>query len=156
MSTSKLIKLANEISTLERLAAGPTYKDYVKKKKKDGDKPLSKEDWESRVLGKGKKDKAKKDKSEGDLKSIFGKKATKELLQLIKQHQRAWVSKKFPHEPEAKWDFTGEIARLETNFHYMQDFLKFRDDLKQVVDVWNYQYNRNTGVTHFELKSRGE
>jgi len=53
----KLIRIANEIAQLERTAA--SYKDYVKKKKNKGEKPLSKEQWEVRVQGKGKKDKPK-------------------------------------------------------------------------------------------------
>lgn len=51
---NRLIRIANELSSLERLAAGPSYKDYVKKKKKKGEKPLDKGAWEVKVLGKGK------------------------------------------------------------------------------------------------------
>ena len=36
----------------EKTAADPTYKNYVERKKQEGEKPLPKEDWESRVLGK--------------------------------------------------------------------------------------------------------
>jgi len=57
MST-RLVLIANEVAQLEKLAGKPSYKEYVKKKKKKGEKPLSKELWESRVLGKGKKEKA--------------------------------------------------------------------------------------------------
>jgi len=54
-----LIHIANEVAALERVAADPSYKDYVKKKKKRGEKPLKKDEWEARVKGKGKKEKSK-------------------------------------------------------------------------------------------------
>jgi len=57
---SKLIHIANAVARLERLSA--SYKEYVQKKKKKGEKPLSKEDWEARVEGKGKKEKGKGNK----------------------------------------------------------------------------------------------
>jgi len=50
-----LIRIANEVAQLERLAAEPSYKDYVKKKKRKGEKPLDKDAWEARVKGKGEK-----------------------------------------------------------------------------------------------------
>jgi predicted DNA-binding WGR domain protein len=43
-------------------AGAPKYKDYVEKKRKKGEKPLKKDQWEARVLNKGK---PKEDKGEG-------------------------------------------------------------------------------------------
>ncbi len=42
------------INEIKKTAGEPSYKDYVEDKKNKGEKPLSKEDWESKVLGKGK------------------------------------------------------------------------------------------------------
>jgi len=55
MSTQRLVRIANEVARLEKQAAGPSYKTYVKKKKERGEKPLSKKQWEVRVKGKGKR-----------------------------------------------------------------------------------------------------
>lgn len=58
--TTRLLRITNRVAAIERQAASkPSYKDYVKDKKKKGEKPLSKDEWESKVLGKGKKDKGK-------------------------------------------------------------------------------------------------
>jgi hypothetical protein len=46
----------------DRIAKGPSYRDYVEKKRKQGEKPLSEKDWETKVKGKGDED--KKDKKE--------------------------------------------------------------------------------------------
>ena len=51
-ATAELLKLA---LVVERLAAQPSYQDYVKQKKQKGEKPLAKDEWESKVLGKPKK-----------------------------------------------------------------------------------------------------
>lgn len=65
-----LVKLAStnpEYADLliSKLAADATYRDYVEKKRKKGEKPLSEEEWESRVKGKGDKEKGDKNKGEG-------------------------------------------------------------------------------------------
>lgn len=49
-------------------AKKPSYKDYVQRKKRDGEKPLSKEDWEVQVLGKKKEEGS--DTEDGKLKSL--------------------------------------------------------------------------------------
>jgi len=62
MSVAKLIRIANEIRDLEKLAlrprpslpkrkGKPTYKDYVERKKSEGERPLPKDMWESRQQG---------------------------------------------------------------------------------------------------------
>ena len=61
---SKLIRLAYAkpelrekiLPLLTKEAKDPSYQDYLDKKKKDGEKPLSEEDWKSKVLGKSEKD----------------------------------------------------------------------------------------------------
>ena len=45
---------ADLLPLIEKEAAGPSYKDYVDKKRKKGEKPLDEAAWESRVKGKGK------------------------------------------------------------------------------------------------------
>ena len=57
---TKLIRLAHEnpalradLRPLLKTAEGPSYKTYVEKKRKDGEKPLPEDEWETRVKGKG-------------------------------------------------------------------------------------------------------
>ena len=62
------------INEIRKTAGEPSYKDYVEKKKKEGEKPLSKEDWESRVLGKGKEKKpSKQEKAYAEIESTLKK-----------------------------------------------------------------------------------
>lgn len=66
---------ADLLPLLTKEAAGPSYKDYVEKKRKKGEKPLDEEAWESRVKGKGegkseKKDEGKKDEGGGKTVSL--------------------------------------------------------------------------------------
>ncbi len=63
---SRLIRLAAvhpelraDILPLLKEAAGPSYKDYVDRKRNKGEKPLAQDAWESRVMGKGKGDSKK-------------------------------------------------------------------------------------------------
>jgi hypothetical protein len=44
---------ADQRELISKEAATPTYKDYVEKKRKDGEKPMEKAEWEAKVLGKG-------------------------------------------------------------------------------------------------------
>lgn len=53
-------------------AKTPNYKDYVQRAKKDGKKPMPKDEWESRVLGKGKDEKRGRGVKE-KLKKLFSK-----------------------------------------------------------------------------------
>ena len=61
---AKLIRLAHEkpelrsksLPLLTKEAKDPSYQDYLDKKKKDGEKPLPKDQWETKVLGKSEKD----------------------------------------------------------------------------------------------------
>jgi len=64
-----VIKLAHDnpggirrylVPLLREATAAPSYQDYVDKKKKDGEKPLGKDEWERKVLNKGKEEKPKK------------------------------------------------------------------------------------------------
>lgn len=60
---SGLIRLAyakpelrsNLLPLLKDASSGPTYKEYVERKHKEGEQPLSEEDWEARVKGRGQK-----------------------------------------------------------------------------------------------------
>ena len=67
---------ADLLPLLTKEAAGPSYKDYVEKKRKKGEKPLDEEAWESRVKGKGegksedKGDEGKKDEGGGKTVSL--------------------------------------------------------------------------------------
>jgi len=78
---------ADLLPLIEKEAAGPSYKDYVDKKRKKGEKPLDEAAWESRVKGKGEggKSEDKGDKgSEGGGKSLSpadGKKLGEALSQ---------------------------------------------------------------------------
>lgn len=62
---------ADLLPLIEKEAAGPSYKDYVEKKRKKGEKPLAEDAWESRVKGKGEsgggaeKSEGKKDEDKG-------------------------------------------------------------------------------------------
>lgn len=84
---SKLIRLAHENSKLRprilqllRTAAEPSYQDYVERKKKDGETPLDKKEWEAKVLNKGKG----KDDSEGKADEASIKKSQTALRNLYK------------------------------------------------------------------------
>lgn len=57
----KLLWLESRVAATER-AAKPVYKDYVRDKRNKGEKPLGKEEWEAKVLGKGQKQESKGDK----------------------------------------------------------------------------------------------
>lgn len=67
---------ADLLPLLTKEAAGPSYKDYVEKKRKKGEKPLAEDAWESRVKGKGegkseeKGDEGKKDEGGGKTVSL--------------------------------------------------------------------------------------
>ncbi len=66
---------ADLLPLLTKEAAGPSYKDYVEKKRKKGEKPLDEGAWESRVKGKGEgkseeKDEGKKDEGGGKTVSL--------------------------------------------------------------------------------------
>ena len=56
---------ADLLPLLTKEAAGPSYKDYVEKKRKKGEKPLDEEAWESRVKGKGEDKSEEKDEGSG-------------------------------------------------------------------------------------------
>lgn len=61
---SRLLRLATQVAAVERTAyAGPDYKTYVEKKRRKGEKPLSKEDWEVKVLGKPRKEEKPKEEA---------------------------------------------------------------------------------------------
>lgn len=70
---SGLIRLAFEnpslradlLSLIAKEAAGPSYKNYVEKKRKKGEKPLDEEAWQSRVMGKGEGEGKSEEKDEG-------------------------------------------------------------------------------------------
>jgi len=66
MTITTIIRIANEIREIERLSAD--YKEYVKRKKQKGEKPLPKEKWEIYVNPAGpeaKEERAKADKGKG-------------------------------------------------------------------------------------------
>jgi len=95
-----LIRIANEVTALERMAGEPSYKDYVKKKKNKGEKPLSKEDWEARVKGKGKKD---KDSGKGPLSKVPEDKVwdiVKSRMDWMSNDQKKRAMKLFDEIPE--------------------------------------------------------
>ena len=57
---AELLRVAAEVGHMEIVAAQPTYQDYVKRQKAEGKKPLDKQEWEAKVLGKpAKKEEAK-------------------------------------------------------------------------------------------------
>lgn len=85
---SGLIRLAFEnpslradlLSLIAKEAAGPSYKNYVEKKRKKGEKPLDEEAWQSRVMGKGEGEGKSEEKDEG-------KKDRPKMESVMKKHE---------------------------------------------------------------------
>ena len=57
---------ADLLPLIEKEAAGPSYKDYVEKKRKKNEKPLAEDAWQSRVKGKGEDEGDKGEKGGGE------------------------------------------------------------------------------------------
>lgn len=57
---------ADLLPLIEKEAAGPSYKDYVEKKRKKNEKPLAEAAWQSRVKGKGEDEGDKGEKGGGE------------------------------------------------------------------------------------------
>lgn len=123
------------------ILASASYDDYLERKKRDGEKPLNKTDWEARINGKGKEDKGKEDKGKEDK----GKDQTS---------TKKWDRVKPEHKAKAKSLLSEILMKPGESRNLLRYHMSDLEEEPELKDLTDLRYVDDWAAAEKRIKSR--